>query len=157
MMATTTESGGTLTARSNTTADILPTYKRAPMRFVRGHGVELFDENGKGYLDLSSGIAVNALGYGDSGIRETIEQVLSTGLVHVSNLYRTEAGEKLAHFLVEKTSFASSVFFCNSGAEANEGAFKFARRWGRAVGTDAKTGIIALRGGFHGRLFASLE
>lgn len=135
--------------------DILPTYKRAPMRFVRGAGVELFDENGKGYLDLSSGIAVNAFGYGDAGIKETIETVLATGLVHVSNLYKTEPGERLAHFLVE-TSFASSVFFCNSGAEANEGAFKFARRWGRAVGTDAKTGIVALRGGFHGRLFASL-
>lgn len=135
--------------------DILPTYKRAPMRFVRGAGVELFDETGKSYLDLSSGIAVNALGYGDAGIKETIESVLSTGLVHVSNLYRTEAGERLAHFLVEM-SFASSVFFCNSGAEANEGAFKFARRWGRAVGTEAKTGIVALRGGFHGRLFASL-
>jgi acetylornithine/N-succinyldiaminopimelate aminotransferase len=138
-----------------TSADILPTYKRAPMRFVRGAGVELFDETGKAYLDLSSGIAVNAFGYGDEGIRETIESVLSTGLVHVSNLYRTEAGERLAHFLVE-TSFATSVFFCNSGAEANEGAFKFARRWGRAAGTDAKTGIVALRGGFHGRLFASL-
>ncbi len=136
-------------------ADILPTYKRAPMRFVRGAGVELFDEAGKSYLDLSSGIAVNALGYGDAGIRKTIESVLSTGLVHVSNLYRTEPGESLAHFLVD-TSFASSVFFCNSGAEANEGSFKFARRWGRAVGTDAKTCIVALRGGFHGRLFASL-
>lgn len=156
MMATATESSSTMNVKVTTTTDILPTYKRAPMRFVRGEGVELFDETGKGYLDLSSGIAVNALGYGDSGIRETIEQVLSTGLVHVSNLYRTEAGERLAHFLVEKTSFASSVFFCNSGAEANEGAFKFARRWGRAVGTDAKTGIVALRGGFHGRLFASL-
>jgi predicted acetylornithine/succinylornithine family transaminase len=156
MMATATESSGTATAKVNTPGDILPTYKRAPMRFVRGEGVELFDESGKAYLDLSSGIAVNALGYGDNGIRETIEQVLSTGLVHVSNLYRTEAGERLAHFLVEKTSFASSVFFCNSGAEANEGAFKFARRWGRAVGTEAKTGIVALRGGFHGRLFASL-
>ncbi len=134
---------------------ILPTYKRAPMRFVRGAGVELFDESGKAYLDFSSGIAVNAFGYGDAGIRETIESVLSTGLVHVSNLYRTRAGEDLANFLVE-TSFASSVFFCNSGAEANEGAFKFARRWGRAVGTGAKTGIVALRGSFHGRLFASL-
>jgi acetylornithine/N-succinyldiaminopimelate aminotransferase len=140
---------------NKTAPDILPTYKRAPMRFVRGAGVELFDEEGKSYLDLSSGIAVNAFGYGDAGIRETIDSVLSTGLIHVSNLYRTDAGERLAHFLVD-TSFASSVFFCNSGAEANEGAFKFARRWGRAVGTDAKTGIVALRGGFHGRLFASL-
>ena len=147
----------TMTANSDgkSATDILPTYKRAPMRFVRGAGVELFDETGKAYLDLSSGIAVNALGYGDAGIKNIIETVLSSGLIHVSNLYRTEPGESLAHFLVE-TSFASSVFFCNSGAEANEGAFKFARRWGRAVGTEAKTGIIALRGGFHGRLFASL-
>jgi acetylornithine/N-succinyldiaminopimelate aminotransferase len=135
--------------------DILATYKRAPMRFVRGSGVELFDEDDKAYLDLASGIAVNALGYGDAGIARTMEGVLKSGLIHVSNLYRTEPGESLAHFLVEKT-FASQVFFCNSGAEANEGAFKFARRWGRSVGSDAKTGIVALRGGFHGRLFASL-
>jgi acetylornithine/succinyldiaminopimelate/putrescine aminotransferase len=125
------------------------------MRFVRGSGVELFDENDKSYLDFSSGIAVNALGYGDPGVAETIQSVLDTGLIHVSNLYRTEAGEHLARFLVDN-SFASQVFFCNSGAEANEGAFKFARRWGRAVGSDAKTGIVALRGSFHGRLFASL-
>jgi acetylornithine/N-succinyldiaminopimelate aminotransferase len=141
--------------QSQISRDILGTYKRAPMRFVRGAGVELFDEDDKAYLDLSSGIAVNALGYGDAGIKQTIEQTLESGLVHVSNLYRTEAGESLAKFLVDN-SFASQVFFCNSGAEANEGAFKFARRWGRAVGTDAKTGIVALRGGFHGRLFASL-
>ena len=141
--------------QSHISREILGTYKRAPMRFVRASGVELFDENDKAYLDLSSGIAVNALGYGDAGIAQTIQGVLETGLIHVSNLYRTEAGENLARFLVEN-SFASQVFFCNSGAEANEGAFKFARRWGRAVGSDAKTGIIALRGSFHGRLFASL-
>ena len=136
-------------------SDILPTYKRAPMRFVRGSGVELYDEEGKAYLDFSSGIAVNALGYNDPGIRRVMDEVLDSGLLHVSNLYRTEPGERLAHFLVDN-SFASNVFFCNSGAEANEGAFKFARRWGRAVGSDGKTGIIALRGAFHGRLFASL-
>ena len=143
------------TLTSQASKDILGTYKRAPMRFVRGAGVELFDEDDKAYLDFSSGIAVNALGYGDTGIAQTMENVLKSGLIHVSNLYRTEPGESLAHFLVEKT-FASQVFFCNSGAEANEGAFKFARRWGRAVGSDGKTGIVALRGGFHGRLFASL-
>ncbi len=153
-MSTAMESSSTIATQPGT--DLLPTYKRAPMRFVSGEGVEITDDTGKTYLDLSSGIAVNSLGYGDSGIRETIETVLASGLIHVSNLYRTEAGERLAHFLVEKTAFASNVFFCNSGAEANEGAFKFARRWGRAVGTDAKTGIVALRGGFHGRLFASL-
>jgi acetylornithine/N-succinyldiaminopimelate aminotransferase len=135
--------------------DILGTYKRAPMRFVSGKGVELFDDEGKAYLDFASGIAVNALGYGDQGLRDAIEGVVASGVIHVSNLYRTDAGERLANFLVDN-SFASSVFFCNSGAEANEGAFKFARRWGRSVGTDAKTGIVALRGGFHGRLFASL-
>jgi acetylornithine/N-succinyldiaminopimelate aminotransferase len=146
---------GTQGEVSSASPDLLGTYKRAPMRFASGKGVELFDEDGKAYLDFASGIAVNALGYGDAGIRATIEKVLDSGLVHVSNLYRTEPGERLAKFLVDN-SFASRVFFCNSGAEANEGAFKFARRWGRAVGTDAKTGIVALRGGFHGRLFASL-
>jgi len=137
------------------TESILGTYKRAPMEFVRGAGVELFDTNGKAYLDLASGIAVNALGYGDEGIRKAIIGSLDTGLVHVSNLYRTEPGEELARLLVRE-SFAETVFFCNSGAEANEGAFKFVRRWGRTVGSEAKTGIVALRGSFHGRLFGSL-
>src|ERR1700682_2266496 len=134
---------------------LLGTYKRAPMEFVRGEGVELVDANGKRYLDFASGIAVNALGYGDAGIAHVISAALSNGLIHTSNLYRTSAGEHLADRLVD-CSFASKVFFCNSGAEANEGAFKFARRWARKIGTDAKVEIIALRGSFHGRLFASL-
>jgi predicted acetylornithine/succinylornithine family transaminase len=134
---------------------LLGTYKRAPMELVRGEGVELIDANGKRYLDFASGIAVNPLGYGDPGIARVISEALSNGLIHTSNLYRTAAGEHLADKLVE-CSFASKVFFCNSGAEANEGAFKFARRWARKIGTDAKVEIIALRGSFHGRLFASL-
>jgi predicted acetylornithine/succinylornithine family transaminase len=134
---------------------LLGTYKRAPMELVRGEGVELIDANGKRYLDFASGIAVNPLGYGDPGIARVISDALSNGLIHTSNLYRTSAGEHLADKLVE-CSFASKVFFCNSGAEANEGAFKFARRWARKIGTDAKVEIIALRGSFHGRLFASL-
>jgi acetylornithine/N-succinyldiaminopimelate aminotransferase len=138
-----------------TDAYLLGAYKRAPMEFVRGSEVELFDADGKAYLDLASGIAVNALGYGDTGIRRAILDSLDTGLVHVSNLYRTAPGEELARALVRE-SFADKVFFCNSGAEANEGAFKFARRWGRATGSDAKIGIVALRGSFHGRLFGSL-
>lgn len=136
-------------------APILGTYKRAPMEFVRGEGVELVDSNGKRYLDFASGIAVNALGYGDAGIAHSINEALRTGLIHTSNLYRNGPGEKLAALLVD-LSFASKVFFCNSGAEANEGAFKFARRWARTIGTDAKVEIVALRGSFHGRLFASL-
>jgi acetylornithine/N-succinyldiaminopimelate aminotransferase len=134
---------------------ILGTYKRAPMEFVAGEGVELIDSNGKRYLDFASGIAVNSLGYGDPGIAQALTNALSTGLIHTSNLYRTAPGEQLAAALVER-SFASKVFFCNSGAEANEGAFKFARRWARNIGTEAKVEIIALRGSFHGRLFASL-
>ena len=134
---------------------LLATYKRAPMDFVRGEGVELIDSDGKRYLDFASGIAVNALGYGDQGVAQVITDALSTGLIHTSNLYRTSPGEELASKLVDR-SFASKVFFCNSGAEANEGAFKFARRWARQVGTEAKVEIVALRGSFHGRLFASL-
>jgi len=134
---------------------LLSTYKRAPMELVRGEGVELIDADGKRYLDFASGIAVNALGYGDAGITRAVSEALSTGLIHTSNLYRTFPGERLAAKLVER-SFASKVFFCNSGAEANEGAFKFARRWARKIGTDSKVEIVALRGSFHGRLFASL-
>ena len=134
---------------------LLSTYKRAPMQLVGGEGVELIDADGRRYLDFASGIAVNALGYADPGIAAAITDALASGLIHTSNLYRTEPGERLAEKLVEK-SFASKVFFCNSGAEANEGAFKFARRWARQVGSDAKVEIVALRGSFHGRLFASL-
>jgi acetylornithine/N-succinyldiaminopimelate aminotransferase len=133
---------------------ILATYKRAPMRIVRGEGAELFDDEGNAYLDFTSGISVNALGYGDEGLKEAIHAA-ADGLVHVSNLYRTEPGESLARWFVEH-SFADRVFFCNSGAEANEGAFKFARRWARTIGGAPKHEIIALRGAFHGRLFASL-
>jgi acetylornithine/N-succinyldiaminopimelate aminotransferase len=151
----TEEENGSIAAAAHTDASILGTYKRAPMEFVKGEGVELVDSDGKRYLDFASGIAVNALGYGDAGIAHSIKEALRTGLIHTSNLYRTAPGEELAARLVG-LSFASKVFFCNSGAEANEGAFKFARRWARSIGTDAKVEIVALRGSFHGRLFASL-
>ncbi|MBW7932004.1 MAG: acetylornithine/succinylornithine family transaminase [Gemmatimonadaceae bacterium] len=133
---------------------ILGTYRRAPMELVRGAGVELFDADGKAYLDFVSGIAVNALGYGDAGLDKAMRDAMDTGMVHVSNLYRTSPGEQLAEKLVA-SSFAERVFYCNSGAEANEGAFKIARRWARAQ-SPAKHEIIALRGGFHGRLFGTL-
>jgi predicted acetylornithine/succinylornithine family transaminase len=135
-------------------AALLPIYRRAPMEIVRGAGITLFDADGKSYLDFTSGIAVNALGYGDPGIIEAIQHA-ADGLIHVSNLFRTRPGEELAQRLVE-LSFAEKVFFCNSGAEANEGAFKFARKWARGLGGAAKHEIIALRGAFHGRLFATL-
>ncbi|MBI2795480.1 MAG: acetylornithine transaminase [Gemmatimonadetes bacterium] len=134
---------------------LAPTYKRMAEPFVRGQGVFLYDAEGKGYLDFASGIAVNALGYGDPGVARAISEALETGLIHVSNLYRTAPGERLAAELVRR-SFADHVFFCNSGAESVEGAFKFARKWARANGGAAKHEIVALRGSFHGRLFASV-
>lgn len=139
---------------SSATAALLPVYKRAPMVIVRGDGVRLYDADGTEYVDFTSGIAVNALGYGDAGLRAALRDA-ADGLVHVSNLFRSEPGERLAARLVE-LSFADRVFFCNSGVEANEGAFKFARRWARGIGGPAKHEIIGLRGAFHGRLFASL-
>jgi acetylornithine/N-succinyldiaminopimelate aminotransferase len=151
----TTALGSTPTGAPDIRGDrnaVLPTYKRS-LEMVRGEGVYLYDSEGNRYLDFVSGIAVNALGYTDAGLAATLQRA-SQGLLHVSNLYWTEPAVRLATTLVEK-SFASQVFFCNSGAEANEGAFKFARRWARTLG-DAKRDIIALRGGFHGRLFASL-
>src|SRR5215207_4727456 len=132
---------------------ILGTYKRAPIELVRGSGVYLYDAEGKSYLDFGSGIAVNSLGYDDPGLKAALHAA-ADGLVHTSNLYHTAPGERLAAALVAR-SFASKVFFCNSGAEANEGAFKFARRWARTQG-EAKHEIIALRGAFHGRLFGTL-
>ena len=132
---------------------IVGTYKRAPVEFVRGSGVHLYDAEGKAYLDFVSGIAVNALGYDDPRLKAVMHAAVD-GLIHTSNLYSTSPGERLASALVSR-SFADKVFFCNSGAEANEGAFKFARRWARTLG-DAKHEIVALRGAFHGRLFGTL-
>ncbi|PHX96564.1 MAG: acetylornithine aminotransferase [Gemmatimonadetes bacterium] len=138
-----------------TTDALVGVYRKPPVEFVRGAGVELFDSDGKAYLDFVAGIAVNALGYGDAGLEQAMRNALDGSLIHLSNLYRTQAGERLAEQLVKK-SFADRVFFCNSGAEANEGAFKMARRWGRSVGGAPKHEIVALRGGFHGRLFGTL-
>src|SRR5665213_815667 len=134
---------------------LLPVYKRFPVEVVRGEGTRLFDADGRSYLDLTSGIGVNALGYGDAGIAAAAMRALESGVLHTSNLFHTAPARALAESLVAR-SFASSVFFCNSGAEANEGAFKFVRRWAREVGGAEKHEIIALRGGFHGRLFATL-
>jgi acetylornithine/N-succinyldiaminopimelate aminotransferase len=144
-----------MTAAAHATDALLGTYRRAPMEFVRGDGVRLFDADGGEWLDFAAGIAVNALGYNDTGVRQAMQEAMESGIVHVSNLYRTEPGERLADKLVA-ASFADRVFFCNSGAEANEGAFKFARKWGKLEGGVAKHEIIALRGAFHGRLFGTV-
>jgi acetylornithine/N-succinyldiaminopimelate aminotransferase len=139
-----------------TVSSIAYTYKRFPLTIVRGDGVTLYDADGRAYLDFMSGIATNALGYNDVGVNTAIGEALSTGLIHLSNLVSNQPAERLAHFLTSRT-FADKVFFCNSGVEAVEGAFKFARRWGRGVQpSGAKHGIVAVRGSFHGRLLASV-
>ena len=143
------------TERDSGALALMPVYKRFPLEIVRGEGARLFDADGRSFLDFTSGIGVNALGYNDAGIADAARRALESGVLHTSNLFHTAPGRELAEALVAR-SFASSVFFCNSGAEANEGAFKFVRRWARDAGGADKNEIIALRGGFHGRLFATL-
>ena len=140
-----------MTAVQSDAAALLGVYSRVGPLFVAGEGAELIAEDGTHYLDFVAGIAVNALGYNHPVIRDAILRALDTGLVHTSNLYRTEPGELLAAELVTRAfNRQGQAFFCNSGAEANEGAFKFARKWSQ------KTEIVAFTGSFHGRLFASL-
>jgi len=138
----------TLPLTSSDATGLLGVYARVGPLFVAGEGSDLIAEDGTRYLDFVAGIAVNALGYNSPVIRDAVLRALDSGLIHVSNLYRTEPGERLAAELTK--SFAGQAFFCNSGAEANEGAFKFARKWSK------KTDIVAFSGSFHGRLFASL-
>jgi acetylornithine/N-succinyldiaminopimelate aminotransferase len=136
---------------TQTTSALLGVYKPAGPAFVGGEGCSLIAEDGRRYLDFTSGIAVNALGYGDPDVAEAIRGALDAGLIHTSNLFRTGPAAELAARLAAN-SFADRVFFCNSGAEANEGAIKFARRW---AGPD-RPEIIAFRGGFHGRTMGAL-
>jgi acetylornithine/succinyldiaminopimelate/putrescine aminotransferase len=147
--------GGIATADHVDGSALLGVYRQPPMTIVRGEGVELRDAEGKSYIDFTSGIGVNALGYGDAGIEQVMRDAMESGVLHTSNLYFTAPAGRLAAELARLSSL-DKVFFCNSGAEANEGAFKFARRWAREIGGPAKHEIVALRGAFHGRLFASL-
>ena len=126
---------------------LLPNYARADLAFERGEGAWLWTVDGRRYLDFGSGIATASLGHGHPHLVKAISEQAAK-VMHTSNLYRIPQAERLAARLVDAT-FADSVFFCNSGAEANEGAFKFARRWGRTM-SDAKRDIVALRGSFHG-------
>ncbi len=134
---------------------LLGVYQPTGPVFASARGSRLIAEDGRQYLDFTAGIGVNALGYGDDGVAEAFAVGVAAGLLHISNLYRTRPAAVLASELV-RLSFADKVFFCNSGAEANEGAFKFARKWARQAGGPAKHEIVALRNSFHGRLFGSL-
>ena len=134
---------------------LVPTYSRPPVIFSRGEGSYLFDREGNRYLDFAAGIAVNALGHCHPGWVEAL-QAQSRKLTHISNLYYSEPQVDLARRLVE-SSFADRVFFSNTGAEANEAALKFARKWARLNHGGDKFEVIALEGGFHGRTMGALS
>jgi len=141
-----------LMARTN--AHIMSTYGRYPIALVKGQGVQVWDADGKEYLDFLGGIAVNLLGHAHPAVVAAITQQAST-LIHTSNLYFTEPAAALAELLTAQGGLAK-VFFCNSGAEANEGAFKLARKYQYRRGLPQKNGIVSVTHSFHGRTLAAV-
>ena len=131
---------------------IIGNYSRYPISIIRGEGSYVYDSNNKKYLDFISGIAVNNLGHSNKGIKKAIIEQLDK-IVHISNLFLIPSQIKLAKSLTSNLP-RYKVFFCNSGTEANEAAFKLARKWG--IFNNKKT-IISVTGGFHGRTFGSLS
>lgn len=132
---------------------VMTTYGRQPVVFVRGQGARIWDANGKEYLDFVSGIAVNGLGHCHPKVVAAIREQAGV-LMHTSNLYYTEQQPTLARMLVDCSDF-DRVFFCNSGAEANEAALKLSRKWGKRA-SEGKTGIITTLGAFHGRTMGAI-
>ena len=133
---------------------LMPTYNRAEIAFERGEGAWLFTSDGQRFLDFGAGIATSSLGHGHPHLTRAIAEQASR-VMHVSNLYRVPQAERLAARLVA-ASFADSVFFCNSGAEANEGMVKLIRRAMHGLGQPARTRILCFEGAFHGRTLAML-
>jgi acetylornithine/N-succinyldiaminopimelate aminotransferase len=134
---------------------LMPVYPRSPVRPVRGEGVYLYGEDGTKYLDFASGIAVNLLGHGHPHLTRAIQEQAAT-LMHVSNLYGSPQGEAFAKRLVEN-SFADTVFFTNSGAEAVECAIKTARRYHFHHGRPEKNVLVTFGNAFHGRTMATIS
>ncbi len=133
--------------------NLMDTYKRTGLVFVRGSGSTLEADDGKKYLDFTSGIGVNSLGHAHPGLVAAITEQASR-LIHVSNYHQSREALAFAAELCGRTGM-DAVFLCNSGAEANEGAIKIARKHGAAHDA-AKTTIVSLRGSFHGRTIATL-
>ncbi|PWD86090.1 aspartate aminotransferase family protein [Ignatzschineria cameli] len=132
---------------------LLNVYNRFPVNFVKGEGLTLIDDKGDRYLDFVSGIAVNALGHAHPKMVETIQKQAET-LLHVSNLYYNEAQNRAAEKLLTATGY-DRVFFCNSGAEANELALKIARKYGKQLSLE-KNVILYMKNSFHGRTTGTL-
>jgi len=133
---------------------VMQTYGRFPVTFVRGEGCLLWDDQGKSYIDFLAGIAVCGLGHANPEVAEAV-CAQAKKLLHVSNLFYTEPQARVAELLVQN-SFADRVFFCNSGAEANEGALKLSRLWGKAF-KDGAHEVVTIKGSFHGRTMATLS
>jgi acetylornithine aminotransferase len=136
------------------TSHIMPTYSRLPVTFVRGEGAWLWDDKNTRYLDALSGIAVCGLGHAHPAVHQAICKQSET-LLHTSNIYGIAVQERLADRLTEKTDM-DNVFFCNSGAEANEAAIKLARKYGHSLGIE-NPAIIVMEKSFHGRTLATLS
>ena len=134
-------------------AAVMPTYGRIPVSFVRGEGSYVYDDTGKRYLDGLTGIAVCGLGHAHPKVAAALAKQAST-LLHTSNLYRIPGQERLAVRLTEIAGM-DNVFFCNSGAEANEAAIKIARLYGHGRGVDAPA-VVVVENSFHGRTMATL-
>ena len=134
---------------------IAQTYKRFPVVLTRGRGCTVWDESGKAYLDFVAGIAVCNLGHAHPDVTRAIARQADT-LVHVSNLYYTAPQAEVADLLVAN-SFADRVFFCNSGAEANEAAIKLARKYFKEKADPERFRVIAMEKSFHGRTMATLS
>ena len=134
---------------------LMPTYNRADLAFERGEGAWLYTADGRRFLDFGAGIATSSLGHGHKHLVQAIAEQAAR-VMHVSNLYRVPQAERLAQRLTDAT-FADSVFFCNSGAEANEGMIKMIRRAQYGSGHPERTRIICFEGAFHGRTLAMLS
>ncbi len=146
----------TVTTAEEARAHLLGVYAPTPHLFVQGEGSWLLDDQGRRFLDFTSGIAVTALGHGHPAVTQALKDSLESGLIHTSNLFRTAPAEALARKLAIHSGL-DRVFFCNSGGEAVEASLKFARRSARRGGNAPdRFGVVALRGAFHGRLFGSL-
>ncbi len=133
---------------------VMPTYARADLAFERGEGAYLYATDGRRFLDFGSGVAVTALGHAHPRLVEALRQQAGK-LWHCSNLYRVPGQEKVAAKLVAR-SFADTVFFCNSGAEAMECCIKMARKYHHAGGNPQRYRVICAEGGFHGRTLATV-
>jgi acetylornithine aminotransferase/acetylornithine/N-succinyldiaminopimelate aminotransferase len=133
---------------------VMNTYARLPVALVKGKGSYAWDADGKKYLDFFSGLAVNNLGHVPPSVVKAIREQSRT-LLHVSNLFYTQPAAELAELLV-RNSFGGRVFFCNSGAEANEGAVKLARKWAKKKHGAHRFEIVTMRNSFHGRTLAMI-